>query len=231
MMQKFLLSILLLVLISIGFTQTYTDYKDIVILKDGSKIHGIIIEEKPYEYIKIQSGKNIFVFEFDEIELLKKELVNKIELEQKKLEQKTWSFTFGLGTNRNFSLLGISKDFKIGDQYSFFVTADIPVIIILSEYHGDGQALAGIGFAFQNNYNETGFNISFNTGQQYKNELEGYFWHSTIHLRINHQWEIDNDRFLSLGIICGNCYTKTSAIRGSDSVVYLLPTISYDIRF
>ena len=52
----------LIILISILFSfiapQTY---EDVVILKNGSEIHGIIIEKKPNEYIKMQSGKNIFV--------------------------------------------------------------------------------------------------------------------------------------------------------------------------
>jgi len=68
--------LIFILIVGCGFAQ---QYEDVVILKNGSEIHGIIIEEKPYEYIKIQSGKNVFVFEFDEIELLKKELVNKIE--------------------------------------------------------------------------------------------------------------------------------------------------------
>ena len=47
----------------IAFSQ---EYEDVVILKDGSEIHGIIIEQKPNDYIKIQSGKNTFVYRFDE---------------------------------------------------------------------------------------------------------------------------------------------------------------------
>ena len=231
MMQKFLLSILLLVLISIGFTQTYTDYEDIVILKDGSKIHGIIIEEKPYEYIKIQSGKNIFVFEFDEIELLKKELVNKIELEQKKLEQKTWSFTFGLGTNRNFSLLGISKDFRLGNPFSFFVTADIPVFIIIGEDQwGHGHALLGIGIIYQKNYNSKGFKITNTLSYQMYDGVGGDWIN---HSSINYQWKIGPQSFISSGIMIGrywesDYYDSKHHYRLEN---YVWPTISYDFRF
>jgi len=60
-------------MLGICFTQTY---EDVVILKNGSEIHGIIIEQKPNEYIKIQSGENIFVYQMDEIELIKKELIS-----------------------------------------------------------------------------------------------------------------------------------------------------------
>ena len=52
----------------IAFSQ---EYEDVVILKDGSEIHGIIIEQKPNDYIKIQSGKNTFVYSFYDIELMR----------------------------------------------------------------------------------------------------------------------------------------------------------------
>ena len=48
-MKKLLLIALLIV--GCVFAQ---QYEDVVILKNGSEIHGVIIEEKPNEYIKIQ---------------------------------------------------------------------------------------------------------------------------------------------------------------------------------
>ena len=142
MKKYFILSFLLY---GVVFSQ---QYEDVVYLKDGSEILGVIIEQKPNEYIKIQSGKNILVYRYDEIDLFRKELINKTK--RYNLSDKTWSFAVGLGTNRNFSLLGISKDFKIGKQFSFFVTADIPVFIIIGEGEwGHGHALAGIGFSYQ----------------------------------------------------------------------------------
>ena len=116
--------IILLLIVGCVFAE---QYEVVVILKNGSEIHGIIIEEKPYEYIKIQSGKNVFVFQMDEIELLTKELVS----------DKTWSFAGGFGTNRSLSLLGISKDFRIGNNSSFFLTAGI------------GTTMPGLGFTYQ----------------------------------------------------------------------------------
>ena len=222
MKKLLLLSIVLIV--GCVFAQ---QYKDVIILKNGSEIHGIIIEEKPYEYIKIQSGKNIFVYEFYEIELLKKELVNQIEL-KKKLEQKTWSFAVGFGTNRNFSLLGISKDFKIGNQFSFFVTADIPVNIILGEYKGDGQTLTGIGFAYQNNYNGKGISITNTFNYQMYDGTEGDV---TYHSSINYQWKIGSHSFISGGIMMGKYWSYDHFIHNYFLEDYVSPTISYDYRF
>ena len=52
------------------------NYEDVVYLKNGSVIHGMIIEQVPNESIKIQTkDKNIFVFKMDEILKITKEEV------------------------------------------------------------------------------------------------------------------------------------------------------------
>jgi len=53
------------------------DYEDVIYLKNGSIIHGTIIEIKPNEYYKIKSDRNIFIFKLEEIELIKKEFLDK----------------------------------------------------------------------------------------------------------------------------------------------------------
>ena len=65
---KYFLTILALVSISIS-----EEYQDVLYLNDGSIVKGIIIETKPNKYIKIQSGKNIFVYQMDQINIIKKE--------------------------------------------------------------------------------------------------------------------------------------------------------------
>jgi hypothetical protein len=51
-----------------------TNYEDVVYLKNGSIIHGIIIEQVPNESIKIQTAdRNIFVFKMDEVLKITKE--------------------------------------------------------------------------------------------------------------------------------------------------------------
>jgi len=50
------------------------NYEETVYLKNGSIIHGIIIEQIPNQSIKIQTrDKNIFIFKIDEIEKITKE--------------------------------------------------------------------------------------------------------------------------------------------------------------
>lgn len=52
-----------------------TNYEDVVYLKNGSIIHGIIVEQIPNESIKIESGPNTFVYKMNEIQKLTKEKV------------------------------------------------------------------------------------------------------------------------------------------------------------
>jgi hypothetical protein len=69
-----LLGILILVCITSIFAQTAT--RDVVYLKNGSVIHGMIIETIPNVSIKIQtSDGNIFVYNFSDIEKYGKESV------------------------------------------------------------------------------------------------------------------------------------------------------------
>ena len=57
--------VIILFICSFAFSQKY---EDVVYLKNGSEIHGTIIERAPNRYIKIKSGKNVFVYQISEIE-------------------------------------------------------------------------------------------------------------------------------------------------------------------
>jgi len=59
------------VLFSISFS--HQGYQDVIYLNDGSIVKGIIIEEKQNKYIKIKSGENIFVYQMDQIDVIKRE--------------------------------------------------------------------------------------------------------------------------------------------------------------
>ena len=71
--QKSISSVVLLLFIfNISYGQNYME--DIVYLKNGSVIRGLIIEQVPNVNIKIQTtDRNIFVFKIDEIEKMTKE--------------------------------------------------------------------------------------------------------------------------------------------------------------
>lgn len=70
-MKKYLV-LLFVIIATLSFGQN--DYQDVVYLKNGSIIRGVIIERIPNKSIKIETtDRNIFVFEMDEIEKFTKE--------------------------------------------------------------------------------------------------------------------------------------------------------------
>jgi len=108
--------LIILSLFSFSFTQ---DYQDVVYLKNGSIIKGIIIETKPNEYIKIKSGENIFVYNYDQIDIIKKE---EYEIDNKSTKGFIVGIGLGIhsGTNKfetydNLNRSGLLiTDFKLG---------------------------------------------------------------------------------------------------------------------
>lgn len=71
-MKKLLTLLLLIFLTTILYSQS--NYQDVVYLKNGSIIRGIIIEQVPNKSIKIETtDRNVFFYEMDEIEKLTKE--------------------------------------------------------------------------------------------------------------------------------------------------------------
>lgn len=70
-----LVTLFLLVIAGSVSAQTLSNYEEVVYLKNGSIIRGIIIEEIPGKSVKIQTReRNVFVYQFDEIEKLTKEI-------------------------------------------------------------------------------------------------------------------------------------------------------------
>lgn len=89
-------------------------YEDVVYLKNGSIIHGIIIEQVPNQSVKIQTKDgNVFVYRIDEVEKLTKEQVkgsgniNGI---------KESGFTNITEVNFGFGVGDFSNDFSYGIQ-------------------------------------------------------------------------------------------------------------------
>jgi len=73
-MTKYLFSLLLLVMFS-SFAFSQQNYQDVVYLKNGSVIRGMIIEQVPNKSIKIEtSDKSLFVYPIDEVEKITKEV-------------------------------------------------------------------------------------------------------------------------------------------------------------
>ena len=71
-MKNFLAILLFALITTSSFGQN--NYQDVVYLKNGSIIRGVIIEQVPNKSIKIETAdRNVFVYQMDEIEKLTKE--------------------------------------------------------------------------------------------------------------------------------------------------------------
>lgn len=208
------LYIILSLLGSFAFSQ---EYEDVIYLKNGSEIHGMIIEQAPGQYIKIQSGKNVFVYQLNEIEKITKEQISVID--ESLLENKLWSANIGWGSPRSLNLIGITKDFRWVKNHIFFITG------------GLGTALIGIGYAYEPNYNKNGISFSATLGF---NAAGGTF--NTSFVR---QWKTGKSGFIALGIMGGifGYYERKYSLYFDAyrdyyrSAPYLSPVLSYDIRF
>ena len=75
-MKKISLISLVLLIFVVGLNAQSYEYEDVVYLKNGGIIRGMIIEQIPNKTIKIETfGKNVFVYQFDEIEKITKEKI------------------------------------------------------------------------------------------------------------------------------------------------------------
>jgi hypothetical protein len=199
--------ILLLILFGFSFSQ---EYEDVIYLKDGSEIHGMIIEQKPNEYIKIKSGSNIFVYQMDEIDKITKE-INENAVNSSDIKDKEMSFGVGFFTNKNYNLVQITKDFKISKNWAIFVAA------------GFGNVF-GVGITGQTNYNDNGLIFGWSGGVDY----EGYSYGS---FSLAYQWRLGkSSNFLSLGITSA-AYEYYDYYYGNTTATGFIPVISFDYRF
>ena len=195
--------ILFILLSGLGFSQTY---EDVVYLKDGSIIHGMIIEYAPDRHIKIQSGRNVLVYQLDEIDKFTKELIpGDLISDRPDLSGKTWSFHLGFGSPRALNLIGITKDFRTGENGSFFLTAGLGVDIV------------GVGYSRQSHYNNNGFIVSGTLG--YTGEA------LALSSALSYQWRIADQGFISAGLTAGAFEND----EGKNSI--FVPSLSFDFRF
>jgi hypothetical protein len=122
-----LLGIVMIVCITSLFAQTAT--RDIVYLKNGSVIHGMIIETIPNVSIKIQtSDGNIFVYNFSDIEKYGKETVPGTE-------------------SSNSSTVPEGPAVSTSSSFSIFGGASLPIGDFASTNSSEGISSAKTGFA------------------------------------------------------------------------------------
>lgn len=103
-MKKYLALLLFTLITSVSFGQS--NYQDVVYLKNGSIIRGIIIEQVPNKSIKIETAdRNVFVFQMDEIERITKE----------QFDGKRSGFSSNSDKRKGFIGLSLGASIPIGD--------------------------------------------------------------------------------------------------------------------
>ena len=161
-----------------------SNFEDVVYLKNGSIIRGIIIEQVPNQSIKIQSDRNVFFFRLDEIERITKEPIKGggssltyrgiIELGTQfpvgDFGLARWKFNFinGIQFNPHFSFgLGTGLRYYYKDEVNAWL---VPIFVdfrvnITKDYTTPYIAL-GSGYSFEasKNFNDVGFFLNTNVG-------------------------------------------------------------------
>ena len=132
--QLYILTIILTTLFISFIAKAQTSYEDVVYLKNGSIIHGIIIEQIPNQSIKIQTRDgNVFVYKIDEVEKMTKEqakISKKINANSNNADLKQFGYInitemnlgLGLGQTNGINFFGfqtingylINPNFSIG---------------------------------------------------------------------------------------------------------------------
>lgn len=100
MKKKVSLAIATLAFIGMAYGQSL---QDVVYLKNGSVIRGLIVEQVPNQSIKIQTkDKNVFVFSINEVEKITKEGQDKADRNPRQTTELDPSLNNGLKTGINF---------------------------------------------------------------------------------------------------------------------------------
>jgi len=138
-MKKYLVLILFALVTTLAFAQR--NYQDVVYLKNGTIIRGMIIEQVPNKSLKIETAdKNLFVYQIDEIEKFTKEQISVGNEKAEKLsaselgDKEISGMRFGIIGGFNLSNLLIkdndgtnSNDFKYKPGFHVGVTAEFPI--------------------------------------------------------------------------------------------------------
>lgn len=188
------IALLILIFITIS-SIAQTNYQDVVYLKNGSIIRGIIIEQIINKSIKIETAdKNVFVFTLDEIEKITKEQVktNEEKSQSNSGDNKGNITTIDFGYQIGVGQYGIDRlrlnitnayqfnsYFSLGGgiglrYYSDYEASLVPIFLNLKTNLTEAnvkpyiQVLAGYSFDASNDWNGVGLLINPELGLSFK---------------------------------------------------------------
>lgn len=133
-------SIAILMVVAFAFTANAQDYEDVVYLKNGSAIRGVIIEQVPNQSLKIQTDDgSVYVYNFSDIEKMTKEMPFAERRARKTSRQKSFNKPKGY-----FGLveIGVAGGINGCDRLKSRVT-------IINGYRIIPQFAIGLGVSYQ----------------------------------------------------------------------------------
>ena len=222
-MKNVLMVLLFVLTTTLTFAQS--NYQDVVYLKNGSIIRGMIIEQIPNKSIKIEtSDRSIFVYPMDEIEKLTK------ELDQSKRGNTTGSrsgyrgivetgYQVGVGSYSNGRL-----KLNIVNGYQFSPYFSMGLGVGLRYYTDEEEALIPIFADFRANFMDNKVTPYFSLGAGYSfdpgNDLRG------VGFLLNPAFGIKFNLSEKVGIHVGIDYEMQRATFSHYSVNYYYPYTS-----
>ena len=160
----------LVTIILMGYISNAQNFKDVLYLKNGSIVKGVITENQPNVLIKIKtSDDNLFVYKYSEIDkILKEEVISKnpqvanispVVNEIKSINNDKKAFSFGIFFGYGFSWLGGFSDLTGTDPLmkSSVLNAGINLNYALNDKFGL----------------ESGVSYLFNSGNTFSNYSSG----------------------------------------------------------
>jgi hypothetical protein len=168
--MKKLLSILLFTPIIIFAQQS----EDVVYLKAGSIIRGLIIEQVQNSYKKVQSGQNVFVYQIDEIEKMTKEILQDKTLSNNPIGGGS-SFSFTKGMKSISGNVSYYNFFYDGKDMGTSLTIAPSIGYFLND---NFSANIGLNFTSNNNDDSSSSNNAISIGGKFHSPLSfgiGYF--------------------------------------------------------
>lgn len=195
-MKRILAFALFALITTVAFAQSGL-YQDVVYLKNGSIIRGVIIEQTPNKSIKIQTAdNNVFVYQMGEVEKMAKEVDQRGRLQQRRNLQQGEAFNLETGYK---GIVELGYQIGVGD-------------------FGMDRIKLNIINGYQVNQN---FSIGIGTGVRYYTDAESLLVPIFADFRGNLILDSKISPYLSLGI--GYSFDATDSFTG---VGFLLnPTV------
>lgn len=237
MKKQFALLILILITKS---SIAQTNYQDVVYLKNGSIIRGIIIEQIINKSIKIETAdKNIFVFTLDEIEKITKEQLkmndekSQSHSSNSKVNITTIDFGYQIGVGQygiDRLRLNVSNSYQFNSYfslgggiglryYSDYEASLVPIFLNIKTNLTEAnikpyiQLLAGYSFDASNNWNDVGIIINPEFGLTIKTNTK-----ASLNLGIG--YEIQQMDFVSVSYYRGSpTYTLSKENSGAINII------------